>query len=127
MLIFYYEASLFSSDQYSGLDRVPGSIIVVCSQPPESTTTSDPTTNATTTVTHSYKSTTIPHTVTTTQSRVTTNSHHELTSLPLTSNIVFTTALITNSTVEVTPENTTSQEPTREHTENRDLAHFPCT
>lgn len=117
---------LLRAYQINGLDRVPGSMIVVCSQPQQSSTTSV-TTNITTITTPNNQLSTTNATITSTTVRSTQAyiSTTELTSLPLTSVSEFTsTVFITGSATTVNNDTMTVRQET-EHSENRGLAHFP--
>lgn len=112
----------------NGLDRVPGSMIVVCSQPQQSSTTSV-TTNITTITTRNNQLSTTNATITSTTVRSTQAyiSTTELTSFSQTSVSEFTsTVFITGSATTVNNDTVTVRQET-EHSENRGLAHFPCT
>lgn len=128
IFVFNLKICVLFSDQMNGLDRVPGSMIVVCSQPPQSSTTSvDTNSTAITTPDHLPSTTTATITSTTVRSTQAYISTTELTSLPLTSVSDFTsTVFITGSATTVNNDTVTVRQET-EHSENRGLAHFPCT
>lgn len=122
---------LLRAYQMNGLDRVPGSMIVVCSQPPQSSTTNAATSTTAITTPNRQLNTTTTATTTSTSDAKSTQAYistSELTSFPLTSIVNFTsTILVTEPTKEATTKNngTVTVRPETEHSENRDLAHFP--
>lgn len=136
---FYYPKNIFVfnlkicvlfSDQMNGLDRVPGSMIVVCSQPSQSSTTSV-TTNSTTITTpnHQPSTTTTTTTINSTTVRSTQAyiSTSELTSFPQTSVSEYTSTVFITGSATTVNNGTVTVMPETEHSENRVLAHFPCT
>jgi hypothetical protein len=117
------------TDQLSGPDRIPGSMIVVCSQPPQPSTTTQVTTKTTSTTTH-HQHTTNDVITSSTESIISTENENKFTTSKSTSVVNITnTVLSTNSEVELTTvSNLTESAETGEiqNKENRDLAHFPC-